>query len=170
MVRNLPAIQETQVWSLGSGRFPGKRNGNPLQYSCLGNPMDRGAWWAAVHGGAKSQLSTRTQCVSEFLSFLRLWITVHVCPSLSVHSVMDTLVTSTFWLLWIWIHRFPLSILGTSTQKWNCWSWGNSLFNFLRNCLLYCFPYQKEKIVKCIYSIISITTVITWSKPPLIFN
>ena len=34
----------------GSGRSPGKGNGNPLQYSCLGNCMDRGAWWAIVHG------------------------------------------------------------------------------------------------------------------------
>ena len=34
----------------GSGRSPGEGNGNPLQYSCLGNPMDRGAWRAAVHG------------------------------------------------------------------------------------------------------------------------
>jgi len=33
----------------------GEGNGNPLQYSCLENPMDRGAWWAAVHGVAKSQ-------------------------------------------------------------------------------------------------------------------
>ena len=38
----------------GSGRSPGEENGNPLQYSCLQNPMDRGAWWAAVHGVAKS--------------------------------------------------------------------------------------------------------------------
>ena len=34
----------------GLGRFPGRGNGNPLQYACLGNPMDRGAWWATVHG------------------------------------------------------------------------------------------------------------------------
>ena len=39
----------------GSGRSPGEGNDNPLQYSCLENPMDRGAWWAAVHGVAKSQ-------------------------------------------------------------------------------------------------------------------
>ena len=38
-----------------SGRSPGEGNGNPLQYSCLENPMDRGAWWAPVHGVAKSQ-------------------------------------------------------------------------------------------------------------------
>ena len=37
----------------GSGRFPGEGNGNLLQYSCLGNPMDRGPWWATVHGVAK---------------------------------------------------------------------------------------------------------------------
>ena len=39
----------------GSGRSPGGGNGNPFQYSCLGNPMDRGAWGATVHGVAKSQ-------------------------------------------------------------------------------------------------------------------
>ena len=39
----------------GWGRSPGVGNGNPLQYSCLGDPMDRGAWWATVHGVAKSQ-------------------------------------------------------------------------------------------------------------------
>ena len=38
----------------GSGRSPGERNGNPLQYSCLENPMDRGGWWATVHGIPKS--------------------------------------------------------------------------------------------------------------------
>ena len=39
----------------GSGRSPGEGIGNPLQYSCLENPTDRGAWWAIVHGIAKSQ-------------------------------------------------------------------------------------------------------------------
>ena len=38
-----------------SGRSPGGGNGNPLQYSCLGNPMESGAWWTTVHGVAKSQ-------------------------------------------------------------------------------------------------------------------
>ena len=37
----------------GSGRFPGGGDGTPLQYSCLENPMDRGAWWATVHGVEK---------------------------------------------------------------------------------------------------------------------
>ena len=38
------------------GRSPGEGNGSPLQYSCLENPMDGGAWWATVHGVAKSQI------------------------------------------------------------------------------------------------------------------
>ena len=38
----------------GSGRFPGGGQGNPLQYSCLENPMDRGAWWPTIHRVAKS--------------------------------------------------------------------------------------------------------------------
>ena len=54
MVKHLPTIRETQVCP-GLGRSPGEGNGNPLQYSYLENPMDGGAWWAAVHGVVKSQ-------------------------------------------------------------------------------------------------------------------
>ena len=51
MVKSLPAVQETQVLSLG--RLPGEGNGNPLQYSCLENPIGGGAWQTTVHGVAK---------------------------------------------------------------------------------------------------------------------
>jgi len=57
VVKNLPAkAGDTEdVGSIpGLGRSPGAGNGNPLQYSCLENPMDRGAWQAIVHGVAKS--------------------------------------------------------------------------------------------------------------------
>ena len=47
-------MQERQVQSPGLGRFPGVGNGNPLQYSCLENSMDRGSWGVTVHGVAKS--------------------------------------------------------------------------------------------------------------------
>ena len=43
------------------GRSPGEGNGNPLQYSCLGNPMDRGAWWATVHGDEKESVMIVTE-------------------------------------------------------------------------------------------------------------
>ena len=46
----------------GSGRSPGGGNGNPLQYSCLENPMDKGVWWAAVHGGHKELNLTEHAC------------------------------------------------------------------------------------------------------------
>ena len=61
LVKNMPATQET-AWNAGdlgsipgSGRSLGEGNNNPLQYSCLGNPIDRGTWQAIVHGAAKSQ-------------------------------------------------------------------------------------------------------------------
>ena len=56
VVKNLPVNSEdTSDMDLipESGRFPGEGNGNPLQYSCLENPTERGAWWATVRGIAK---------------------------------------------------------------------------------------------------------------------
>ena len=70
VVKNLPA-NAGDVRDVGSiprsGRFPGVGNGSPLQYSCLENPMDRGAWRAAVHGVTKSRtrLSDIAQCTSH---------------------------------------------------------------------------------------------------------
>ena len=55
VVKNLPAKAGDMGSILGSGRAPGEGNGNPLQYSCLEDPMDRGAWWAAVRRVAKSR-------------------------------------------------------------------------------------------------------------------
>ena len=52
MVKNLPANAGDAGSIPGSGRSP-EGNGNSLQYSCLGNPMDRGAWWATVHEVAR---------------------------------------------------------------------------------------------------------------------
>ena len=55
MVKSPPATPEIWVQSLDQEDSPGVGNGNPLEYSCLENSMDRGVWWAAVHGVAKSQ-------------------------------------------------------------------------------------------------------------------
>ena len=58
VVKNTPAnagdIRDVG-WIPGSGRSPGEGNGNPLQYSCLENAMNRGVWEATVHGVTKSQ-------------------------------------------------------------------------------------------------------------------
>ena len=67
-VKNTPANSGDTVSIPGSRRLPGEGNGNPLQYSCLGNPMDRGAWQATAPGVAKSQTwlsnytTTSSQC------------------------------------------------------------------------------------------------------------
>ena len=53
MVKNSSVNAGDAGWIPGSGRSPGKGNGNLFQYSCLGNPMDRGAWQAAIHGVTK---------------------------------------------------------------------------------------------------------------------
>ena len=50
----------------GLGRSPGEGHGNPLQYSCLKNPMDRGAWWFTVHGVAKSQTQLKKRSTKAY--------------------------------------------------------------------------------------------------------
>ena len=78
MVKNPPA-NAGDIRDAGSipslGRSPGGGHGNSLQYSCLENPMDRGAWWAIVHGDAKSQ------------TWLK-WLCTHAC--IAWHGVGDT--------------------------------------------------------------------------------
>ena len=72
----------------GSGRSPGEANGNPLQYSCLGNSMDRGAWWATVHAVTESdttEVTWHTQCM-----YVNSNLPVHPtlpCACLHVHSL-----------------------------------------------------------------------------------
>ena len=77
-LKRLPAMRETWVRSLGQEDSPGEGNGNPPQYSCLENPMDGGAWWATVHGVAKSQ--TR---LSDFTS-------LHLTVELVFKSVLSS--------------------------------------------------------------------------------
>jgi len=67
VVKNPPANVEVSGSIPGSGRSPGEGNSNPLQYSCLGNPKDRGDWLATVHGGHKEsdiieRLNSYTTC------------------------------------------------------------------------------------------------------------
>ena len=69
---------------LGSGRSPGEGNGNPLQYSCLENPMDRGAWWATVHGVAQSRTRLK-QLSSNSIEYLAQALLS--CPVTGRHQV-----------------------------------------------------------------------------------
>ena len=71
MVKHLPTMRKTPGAIPGLGRSPEEGNGNPLQYSCLENPMDVGALSATVHGAAKSQ--TR---LSDF-TFILYFLSIH---------------------------------------------------------------------------------------------
>ena len=73
----------------GSGRSPGEGNGNPLQYSCLENPMDRRAWWATVHGVPKNW--TR---LSNLTNFNFIWPPSAIWPR--TKCCLINLVTAVF--------------------------------------------------------------------------
>ena len=85
-VKTLPAIQETQVQSLGWEDAQKKGIDYPLQYSCLKNSMNRGAWWAAVHGGHKEsdgteQLTLFSELLKSYVSVSRIIFLPLTCPS-----------------------------------------------------------------------------------------
>ena len=71
-LKRLTAMWETWVRSLGQEDSPGEGNGNPLQYSCLENPMDGGVQWAIVHGVAKSR-TRLSDFTFHFLGFFHSW-------------------------------------------------------------------------------------------------
>ena len=70
----------------GSGRSSGEENGNPLQYSCLENPMDRGAWWATVHGVPKSQTGLRTNFHFHSIVWICHGAAITICSDFGVQK------------------------------------------------------------------------------------
>ena len=75
MVKNSPGYAGDAGSIPGSGRSPGEGNGNPLQYSCLENPTDRGAWQATVHGIAR----VGQDLTLSFVDSKRYWNKIYVC-------------------------------------------------------------------------------------------
>ena len=120
----------------GSGRSPGEGKGNPLQYSCLGNPTDRGAQWATVHGVAKSQtqlsnqthththLHTHTYTQDYFKSCINVQFSsvAQSCPTLRPHESRNSHPSSR------WCH--PMSnFIKYFSKSINMTTW--FLFSFL---------------------------------------
>ena len=84
MVKNPPAnVGDSRDMGLipGSGRLPGTGNDNPLQYSCLENPMDRGAWWAAVHGVEKESDTVKqlSMHIHSNIHIYIMYIYIYLC-------------------------------------------------------------------------------------------
>ena len=93
-LKRLPPMLETWVRSLDQEESPGEGNGNPLQYSCLENPMDREAWQATVHGVAKSwtrlsnfPFTLHSRCGEQGLLFVVLYGLLLVVASLIIITV-----------------------------------------------------------------------------------
>ena len=81
------ACNEGDLGSIpGSGRSPGEENDNPLQYSGLENPMDRGAWWAIVHGVAESDTTERLHFTSQLKKFGFPFRIIHILPKINRKS------------------------------------------------------------------------------------
>ena len=90
MVKNLPANSGDAGSIPGSRGSPGEGNDHPLQYSCLENPVDRGAWWATVHGVAKELDMTSVQFSSVAQSCPSLWDSMDCSPpSFPVHGILQ---------------------------------------------------------------------------------
>ena len=111
-VKNLPAKKERQVQTLGRKDL-GEGNGNPLQYSCLENPMDRGTWWAIVHGVTKSQTQLSDWTTTNKLLFTYCLI----CP----RFVLWELLQPGSWVVWPCFRHILSTFLlcGTTRYSWS---------------------------------------------------
>ena len=111
VVKNLPAnARDIDAGSIpGSGRSPGEGHGNPLQYSCLENSTDRGAWQATVHRVAKNRarLQRLSKHVQNKYIIAKLFLGVkpvalkqeHFCPPEDKWQCPETWVVTTLWVL-----------------------------------------------------------------------
>ena len=136
----------------GSGRSPGEGNGNPLQYSCLENPMDPGAWWATIHGVAKS----RTR-LSDFQFHFHFGLPVVAQTVKNLPIVRESQVRSLGWedplekemathshiLAWKipWVEEFGrLQSMG-SQRVGHDWMTSLSLWNCPASCVITQFSF-----------------------------
>ena len=113
VVKNPPVNAGDAGLIPGQGRSPGEGNGNPLQYSCLGNPVDRGAWRATVHGITKSRI-----CLSDEIAFI-LYLPQQNCKQGRSHCAIafEQKQGSIFCLMSVPVILMVLTILSTSVYK-----------------------------------------------------
>ena len=120
VVKNLPA-NVGDVKDEGSipglGRFPGGGNGNPFQYSCQENPMDRGAWWATVHGVTEWDMSEHACRQEVYEGFYDSVPSQHQKLTNFQVSSCSLSRVRLFVTPWIVAHQAPLS-MGFSRQEY----------------------------------------------------
>ena len=101
VVKDLPANTGDSGSILGSERSPGEGNGNPLQYSCLDNPVGRGAWWATLHGVTKDlditkRLNSSSSCFIMTLPLPQIYVFLPRNPGIPQDWVLSSLSLSSF--------------------------------------------------------------------------
>ena len=103
-VENPPEMQETRVWLLGWEDSPGEGNGNPLQYSCLENHMDRGAWQVTVYGFARvghNWATTHTACYIYLLYIIYMF---YITYRYYIHVIYYIYIIYMFCITYRYIH------------------------------------------------------------------
>ena len=119
MVENPPANRADPALTPGLGRSPGEENGNPIQYSCLENSMDQGAWQATVHGVVRSQtlLSTHT-----FVAIINI-------TNLETNSIAAAHIALRFLDIFGWKHfalKMRMTRMETTVEvPQRCLAWGS---------------------------------------------
>ena len=108
VVKTLPAVQDSRVWSLGREDSPGEGNVNALWYPCLENPKNRGAWWATVHKVAKSRTQRSTHssiplylCTTSSLS---IHLSAFPCFLINIQTYIFFSMAR-WWTVGSWWHR-----------------------------------------------------------------
>ena len=107
-VKNLPANARDAGSIPGLGGSPGEGNGNSLQYSCLENSMDRGGWWATVHGVAKSRI--RTEHVAFATNVIRCFLNIY-------WSKCDSFLVCCVWVSFMFANLFSGDMLIIKLQQ-----------------------------------------------------
>ena len=131
VVNNPPANAGDMGLTPGLGRSPEEGNGNPFQCSCLGSPMDRGAWWTTVHGVAKEKsqtllsdwtTTTKANLYHRHGIYLSppIFIVLKIfwCEPLlkSLLNLLQYCSCFMFWYFWLW----GMQDLSSSTRDWTC--------------------------------------------------
>ena len=143
VVKNLPANAGDVGLILGSGRCPGEGNGTPLQYSCLENPMDGGAWWTAVYGVTKSQtqLNNWAQHSTIKIKFSVLHGNSHLDQSGPISLCRCHIQVYVFYMHWLIesLNNFWSRYLLCSSCRWR-----NIILCLILISLLCCFQVPTE--------------------------
>ena len=134
----------------GSGRSPGERRGNPLQYSCPKNPMDRGAWQPTVQGITKSQIHLSTHSYIYLYMYHRNWCYIFFNLYIYIYLLIKLIKSQSKVISRWWLFAFAVPLAQTTTLS-NCCMTG--FFSHSDLCLNYAFSKRSHTQTHSIHSV-----------------